>query len=117
MLNFIFVLLFFIEVYIFFILKSVYSGNQFKIAFAIQLALALFTFISLLYTSKTLGHGLSQTTKPINLLLGLFVTFGVAKLVFISVIFLEDVTRFFRWIFSFFGSDITRAAFRVEKQP
>lgn len=105
MLNFIIFFLILVEVYIFFILRSVYSGNQLFIALAIQLIIALFIAISLIYTSSNLGHGLSQTTKPVNLLMGLFVTFAVAKLVFISILFFEDVTRIFRWIFSFFSSE------------
>ena len=104
MINYILIFLFFVEVYIFFILRSVYSGNQFKIALAIQLVVIVFTIISLIYTSKNLDHGLAQTTKPINTLMGLFVAFSVAKLVFISFIFLEDVSRIFRWIFSLFDS-------------
>lgn len=68
------------------------------------MAVAIFTFISLIYTSGSLGHGLSQTTKPINILMGLFITFGVAKLVFISVAFLEDVVRIFTYIISLFTS-------------
>jgi len=94
-----------IEVYIFFIFRSVYSNNQFIIAISIQLGVALLTIISLIYTSSSLGHGLSQTTKAINLMMGLFVTFGVAKLVFISVIFFEDVTRFVGYVFSFFSTN------------
>ena len=104
MLNYILGFLLLIEIYIFFILKSAYSGSQFRIAFGIQLAVAIFTFISLIYTSGSLGHGLSQTTKPINILMGLFITFGVAKLVFISVAFLEDVVRIFTYIISLFTS-------------
>jgi uncharacterized protein len=100
MIKFILVFLFFIEVYIFFILKSVYSENQLKIALTIQLILILFTAISLIYASSSLGHGLSQTTKLINILMGLFVTIGVVKLVFLSVIFIEDVSRTFSWIIS-----------------
>ena len=104
MLNYILGFLLLIEIYIFFILKSAYSGSQFRIAFGIQLAVAIFTFISLIYTSGSLGHGLSQTTKPINILMGLFITFGVAKLVFISVAFLEDVVRIFTYIILLFTS-------------
>ena len=36
--------------------------------------------------------------------MGLFITFGVAKLVFISVAFLEDVVRIFTYIISLFTS-------------
>ena len=105
MINFILTFLFLVELYIFFVLRSVYSGNSFVLAFSIQLVILIFTVISLVYTSNNLGHGLSQTTKPINLMLGLFVTFGIAKVVFLSVIFLEDVTRILRWIFSFLSSN------------
>lgn len=95
MLNYILGFLLLIEIYIFFILKSAYSGSQLRIAFGIQLAVAIFTFISLIYTSGSLGHGLSQTTKPINILMGLFITFGVAKLVFISVAFFRRCSKNF----------------------
>ena len=93
-----------IELYIFFILRSVYSNNQFVIAVSIQIFVALFTAFSLFYTSSSLGHGLSQTTKSINILMGLFVAFGVAKMVFISIIFLEDVTRLISYVVSYFTS-------------
>jgi len=93
-----------IELYIFFILRSVYSNNQFVISVSIQIFIALFTAFSLFYTSSSLGHGLSQTTKYINILMGLFVAFGVAKMVFISIIFLEDVTRLISYVVSYFTS-------------
>ncbi|MEN8787628.1 MAG: metallophosphoesterase [Flavobacteriales bacterium] len=93
-----------IELYIFFILRSVYSNNQFVIAVSIQIFVALFTAFSLFYTFSSLGHGLSQTTKSINILMGLFVAFGVAKMVFISIIFLEDVTRLISYVVSYFTS-------------
>ncbi len=93
-----------IEVYIFFILRSVYSNNQLIVALFIQVFIALLTAISLIYTSSSLGHGLSQTTNSINLMMGLFVTFGVAKMVFVSIIFFEDVTRMVSYIVSLFAS-------------
>lgn len=104
MIKFILTLILLIEVYIFFILRSVYSNNQFIVALSIQVGVLLFTVISLFYTSSSLGHGLSQTTKTINVLMGLFVAFGVAKMVFISILFLEDVSRLMSYIFSYFTS-------------
>ena len=105
MIKIIIAFLLLIEVYIFFILKSVYSNNQLFVALSIQLGIALFTAFSLYYTSSSLGHGLSQTTKSINVLMGLFVSLGVAKLVFISLIFLEDITRLLSFALSFFTSN------------
>lgn len=104
MMKFILLFLLLIEIYIFFILRSVYSGFSLKVALGIQLFVALFTIVSFLYTSNSLGHGLSQTTRTINLFLGLFVTFGIAKLVFVSILFMEDVVRIFQYLISLFTS-------------
>ncbi len=104
MINTILTFLLLIEVYIFFILRSVYSSNQFVVAISIQIIIAVFTAFSLYYTSSSLGHGLSQTTKSINVFMGLFVAFGVAKMIFISILFVEDVTRLIRFVFHYFNS-------------
>ena len=102
--KFILIILLLIEAYIFFILKSVYEGTPLRIALVMQFTIAAFTFVTLYYASSNLGHGLSQTNRTINLIMGLFVTFGITKLFFITFIFFEDVVRFFQYLSLLFSN-------------
>ncbi len=105
MLAFLFIVFLVLEAYVFFGLRTSYSGTSGNWVLAISIVMFLVIIAAFISMGIFYKKGLSVTIWWINILLGLAVTFTVTKLVFALFLLGEDVYRLFDWIIQFFRKD------------
>ena len=100
--SIIFIILALIEFYIYKAVKPIITSSKYStiywIIYILFLGASIFSFIYLLYSSGNF-YDTTPKTKLHNLVLGLSVTLFFTKSIFVSVIFIEDIILFIKYIF------------------
>ena len=100
--SIIFVILSIIEIYIYKAIKPIITSSKYSnvywLIYFLFLAASIFTFLYMLYSSTNF-YDTTPKTKLHNFMLGLSVTLFFTKAVFISVIFIEDISLFIKYVF------------------
>ena len=86
-------LYFLLDLFTYFGLKPLFEGRWLRVYQIIYWVISLFTYYSLFRLVKTMEAGSLFRDTSYNFYLGIFVTALVTKLVFLLVLFLQDIGR------------------------
>jgi len=86
-------LYFLLDLFTYFGLKPLFEGRWLRVYQIIYWVISLFTYYSLFRLVKTMETGSLFRDTSYNFYLGIFVTALVTKLVFLLILFLQDIGR------------------------